>query len=839
MLIRVFTVALAVFISSCGQLNQKSLEDAQLAFAENDRNTALIITRSLLQTNPNDNEARTLQANIELAMGDYQAAEKNFRRVLEFNSNSFEFWNEYLQSKALLESSNEVVDLYRSGISLDDKGKAFALYSALNVGDLQLTQEILNSLEDTSSSYALLAKAYFTMHQGNQPNALLVIEQSLAADPDNFDALFFKGIVLQSLRRYEESAGTFSLYQDNRPLDFKTLTFTAKAALGAKDFVLAESIADQILSIVSTHPFGNFVKAVSLFEKNQLNSIAGYLSYSLRDEELRPSSQIIGGLNAFQLSNFELAFDYLEPLIGLFPAGHPINDFILATIFEVGDTRALKKLLKVMGIEEDASSMEVLMNSAVINLAAKGNADAANVAMLTLHKNFPQSSMTSFTTGLLSSMGDLDSEFTADSFEAAIELDPTNVNAYVFLVQNFVTENKFDKAMQIAHQLREHSEHLADNLELYVLLVQQDFANVFIKADTMFDKKTANNITLSIVSNAALLDNQPAKLDYLLTKAKTSELNTTAVLVPAIESKILAQGILNELKKIGSYPYSDQEVIALALNTSKQNELLLDSFSYVLSQPVDSNRIGMLYARALTELGRIPELEAFLNKWSKDSEFESTAVNMLARLLKGQRKNQALKNFLSTVAQEKGLNELLSYDLLNSLINLKLYDDAESLMVKMHSNNIPNDQLAIFEGRLAYSQGDFKGATSKFELAYLTIKTQEVAINLIDSLLKIGKPKSATDFAKQHAEDYPEHYSVKLMLGIMITGAEPENAMALFASVPLRLLMQSAIGLNNYAYLLADEGDIDKARPMIEKAIEIEPDNESFLDTLEFINAKS
>ena len=79
-------LALSCFIGACSRDPASRLELAQQKVAENDYVTAIIELKNLLQSAPDNIEARLLLARVSLALGDPLAAEKELNKALDLGT---------------------------------------------------------------------------------------------------------------------------------------------------------------------------------------------------------------------------------------------------------------------------------------------------------------------------------------------------------------------------------------------------------------------------------------------------------------------------------------------------------------------------------------------------------------------------------------------------------------------------------------------------------------------------------------------------------------------------------------------------------------------------------
>ena len=196
------SLGLALALAGCGNSPAQRLDEARALVAKNDRQSALIQIKSVIQQHPALGDARLLLGTVLLDGGDPGAAEIELRRALELGQPESQVVP--VLARALLATGQgaKLITLY-GALSWSD-GAATASLKAL-VAEAEATQgdlaaaraslgQALRALPGHEPSLRLQARV--TAVAGDVPGALQQIDALLASQPDSAEAWLLKGDLL-------------------------------------------------------------------------------------------------------------------------------------------------------------------------------------------------------------------------------------------------------------------------------------------------------------------------------------------------------------------------------------------------------------------------------------------------------------------------------------------------------------------------------------------------------------------------------------------------------------------------------------------------------------------
>lgn len=137
-------------------------------------------------------------------------------------------------------------------------------------------------------------------------------------------------------------------------------------------------------------------------------------------------------------------------------------------------------------------------------------------------------------------------------------------------------------------------------------------------------------------------------------------------------------------------------------------------------------------------------------------------------------------------------------------------------------------------------QGDYAGAAGAYRRAANLAFSEPVALRLIEALRNSGDDQGATKVLTLFLQQNPQNVSALTMAANAYLQAKrwPE-AIGLYEAVRKRLGDNDSTLLNNLAWAYAETGDYDRAIPLAQRALALEPRNPVTADTLGWLLFRS
>lgn len=435
-----------------------------------------------------------------------------------------------------------------------------------------------------------------------------------------------------------------------------------------------------------------------------------------------------------------------------------------------------------------------------------------------------------------------------ENAKAATNLDKKNVEYLTLLGSIFNMSRNADSAEVIFNKILK-----IDSLNINALynLGQLYETKQPLKALKFYSKVI--DITgpeWNILLKVAEINERLGKVDETIrTAEELLELNPSSLELQKllIESYIKNNKLDEALKMVDDvieiFP-DDIAVIELRANVLIKKEMWdegSNEFSKIISNdeiPFDVKmKIGTaFYSEALNDSLVIPYAEEILIEIDKDSS--DWQINAFLGELSNRRNDDSLTLFYFKKSIDLAqLNSELRIRLGQILFEKGDYTAAaiemENAVLRFPNNNIINLILGL---SLAQSN-DHNGA-----LPYLkksaTINPNDLNATLAYSfsLNQTQQDDEALVYLDRALRIDPKNTQALGMMGLIYDGKDLFNQSDSIYSIAVSIDSTDIIILNNFAYSLAERGvDLDKAYKMVKKAVDEEPENSSYLDTIGWV----
>ena len=399
-------------------------------------------------------------------------------------------------------------------------------------------------------------------------------------------------------------------------------------------------------------------------------------------------------------------------------------------------------------------------------------------------------------------------------FNKIIDLDSTNITARMSLARLY--EKDFpDKAIAQYNK---------------VLNIIGPESNILIKIAALNEKMGKVDETIKTVEN--LLELNPSSLllkkllieSYIKNKKynKALELvNNTLEIFPDDISLIDLKGnALIQLKKWKE--------------ASKEYEKIIDSDKTPFETKL---KIGAaFYSKALSDSTIIPFAETILTKVDKDSsDWQIKAY--LGELAQKRNDDSLMKKYFNESISLAEWNVDLWIRYGQILFENGDYEETSAIMKKA-VQKFPNNFVINFILGLSLAQSSGHEEAVKYLKKAVDIDPNNLNALMAYSysLNTLKKDDEALVYLERALRVDPNNVEVLGMMGLIYDGKKMFNKSDSLYSKAVSLDSTNILLLNNFAYSLAERGiQLEKALKMVKKAVEKEPENSSYLDTIGWV----
>ncbi len=837
---------------ACGKTDLTDAEHvvkAKQFQAEGDLQATLIELKSALQKNPKNLEGRLMLGELYLNTGNGVAAEKELKRAEGLGASGS--YLARLMGKALLlqRRYEEVLKLSAGSGTEDDIDLMVLRARALEGLDefakaRRLFERVLGKQPENAE--ALLGLATLEFREGNDAAAKKLLARLLKDDASNIDALILQGKI--QLRDKEDDAALASFQQAVDVLGKTTLvtsrgmqarTYLAKSLILKRRYDDARKQIDYLLKVAPRHPQPNFLAGLLAYEQGRRAESVDYFLKVLQvaPDDL-PTLFLLGSAN-FSLGNLEQAEQQLVRVLAERPGLLPAR-LLLARVRlkQEEGSAALEALEPALAQDPDNLRLLAMAGQAAMR---SGDLEKGREYLRKVIAKRPDADRVRSQLAMLY-LAEGNDELAIQELERAIRDGKTPGRERALLALTYLRKKDYENALATARELasRHADKGFPHNLVGIVLLAKGDieparkaFADA-LKAEPGFVPAAMNLARLDVMDG-----NTKAARERLEAILGRDDKNVSAMMALAQ----LAES-LGDQERALEWVENARAVDA----RSMAPRLVLARYYLRAGQPERARKIAR---EAVAIDGRNPLALKLLGQVELESKDYTAAVVTFEKLVR--QAPDAENHFLLAIAQfnagavsaaRQSVDEALQRqpDHLRALSLRVLIEARQGQMAaaartvdrikRMHSKS-PAGYL--LEGDVLVSRKqDAKAAAAYAKARELGGGTAA----LLKEVAALQRSRSAGEAIKRlktwldaHGNDVAARYT--LAVAYYAQGRR-DDAIKEYRYL-LEVSPQHVPTLNNLAWLLLEEKQLESARELAEKARDLEPENGAVLDTLGWI----
>lgn len=830
---------LGVMISCSQKSSQEHIDLARQYIEQGDNAAAIVELKNAVQREPKLALARFELGKLYLSNKQYESAEKELNRALEYGHSAAEviplISQSYKHTGAYVALSK--VDEKQEGLSNDEKSQVGYL-KLLSLSKLDKLEEARNLVADLSavesdSVYKGLTLAYTSVIDGDYQQALNDVTQLRIKNPDNEDVLKLQGQLYLQLRQPEEAAQVYQDYVQLYPNDTETLFILANLLLEQGKTAEAEPHVDALLAISSENALLNRLKALIRVADKDYPQAQSYAEKAINSGSADPVLRLIAGYAAFQQQNFEDAHQHLSFIASSIPDNHPALRLLAASQLKLGLSLEASDVLERLNqlTEKDA----LLLSKAGYELIRAGHVKAAK-DIIEKTSEISRSAEDLTRLGVLQlSLNNVEGII---NLEHALEKSPELSNTKITLATAYMATNQFDKALQLAADWKQ-----SDPTDTKPFMLAGE---AYLKQKNFTDAKGEFEQSLALDENNSMAKMALLNMDFMQgnmeqgTQALNSLLKQQPNFAPALAANYLLKKRENKSEE-GLQPVIDAQQSApdnLELRFLLARLYLAEkNYSKVLElmQSVDENaeppgQYWLIKGQALLRSNQVSEAEKHYDLWLEQSAYNKPALLGKLLLLDTQSKfseGLELTNTFLTERDDVQMQMLRTH----FLLMMNKYTEAQQAFDSLPEKSYELPLVKGFLARLQLAQKDPAGALPNAKAAFEAVPNNRNLTLLLQCYEQSGQSEQGFELLEQHVASYPQNLVAKMLLAERQINKDQSAAISTYEE-SLELNPDNYVVLNNLAFLYLQEGKMELAKKHASRAVELKPDNAATLDTL-------
>ena len=827
-------------LSGCDkQTSDEYIQEANQYIAENNPAAAIVALKNAVQLEPQSAQARFELGLLYIQQKQFESAEKELNRALEYGfepskvlpllTQAYQHTGAYSAISKLEHEQKGLTAVERAEIGYF---KVVALVRLNKTDDARVLIESLREI-DTNSVFKGLTAAYTQVLDEDYVTAATAVSELREQAPQNAEILKLLAQLKLSLGKPSEAAEIFKEYVQFYPEDKQTSFVLAKLLVDVGELTVAEPYIDKLLLINDLNPLLNQLKSATNAHKGDYANALKRAEIAIAGGINTPSLRLVAGYASYQIQDYSSANRHLSYIGGMLPDNHPGLKLLAASQLQLGLSSEAGDVLERIDqlTEKDAP----LFSKVSYELLRDGFEKEAKV-LIEKSTNISRTAEDLTRLGLLQlSLNNLDGIV---NLEEAVSKSPELVSAQTTLGKAYLMTKQYAKALELASSWGENSpDDPVPNLLAGDVYTRQQ---KFIEAKLEFEKAIAKDskrpsarlalVNLEVVqkemSQALLLleqlliefpNNVPTLATYyLVNKQVNKQSSGIETIQSAFDREPSNIGIRLLLARIQVVESDYQAAINLLTEVKDQNDLPSVYWKILGQSFIKSNQLRPATSHYDAWLAKEPNnKDAVVGKLLLlDSQNKFAEASLLTQGYLNNRDDvqmQLLKtHFL--LMQEDYSEAQKAYDSLpENVLGLPL---VKGFIARFQLKN-EQPELALENALVAYTASPNNRNLRLLVFTYDLLERTDESMGLL----------------KKHIEKQSTDLGAKMLLAERQIGSDATAAMASY-EVVLQQNPDNYIASNNLAFLYLQKGDLDKAKPYGERAVELKPNNSAALDTL-------
>ncbi|PTN12056.1 XrtA/PEP-CTERM system TPR-repeat protein PrsT [Nitrosomonas aestuarii] len=835
-------------LTACGETKDAAtlISEAVDYQKKGNDNAAIIQLRNALQQEPNNVKARFLLGSLYQQNHNPLSAEKELNRALDLGMDTGTVLPVLSQVLFDLGKFQQLLDTTEQHTENgSDEVQLLRAKALLAVHKAEEAKIIFDQLLAKKPDHpeALTGLAQYALLQNDLVLATEYSDQAIAKNPQNLSAWVFKANMLRAQGKSEQALTAFEQVVELAPDDANAYSNKADLEIALGKYDAAKNSIARVREIAPDSLILNHSQALLDFNQGRYAEALTSIQTLLGAAPEHLPSVLLAGAIQFSLGSFTQAEQYLEQYLKNIPGNIYARKLMISTLLSGRKTKQAMDVLEptLTAVQHDpqlfALAGEVYMQSGDFTKATefyeKANELAPNNAAL--HTALGMSKL---------ALGDR--ALAVAELELAADLDKSSPRAGVLLALTHINANEFGKALSTIEDLEKADPQnpLFHNLKGGVYIGQKDFD----KARASFNKAlTLQPDFFPAISNLARLDLQDQKPGVAKKRfediLKNDDRNIQAM--NALAGLALSQGKPDEATKwlelsSNKNPNAVDPAIRLATHYARQGDkekaLLLSRKLYGM-HPNEPRVIELLGQVQLAHNNHAAALDSY-EKLAAELPDSAAAQLKIAEI------HSIMKDYPATSAA-----------LRKALFINPDYVEAKVAMARLANiENKENEAIAIaqkiqkehagspigyeLEGDLLMHQQKFEMAAKAYEKAFSISQTTPLTIKIYTALNQAGSDNKAHAHITQWLSNNPDDATTRLLLANDHLSKKQYAHATKEYEVILEKNPQHLITLNNLAWLYQQNKN-PRALEFAEKAYKIAPEASAIQDTLGWILAEN
>ncbi|WP_340679151.1 XrtA/PEP-CTERM system TPR-repeat protein PrsT [Paraglaciecola sp.] len=838
-LLHLFTIT-TIFILILSGCEQKSFDEliqsAEIKISNKQFDSAIIDLKNAVNNTPQNAKARFELGRVYLLKSDYSDAEKELVKANELGYPQYE--TEPLILKAVFYQNDFGRVLIRSEALKDEQLKSDSkinLYTYLS--------KIKSNVDSTSRSLPedvlvgddlLIARSYSEFAAGNIEESLQIANLFQNSNDEILEKNILVGLIYAQLKRYDDAIKSFELAISIAPNYYFSYFKLAEIQILANQLENAEQLINQLLTLNPNNSYSNFLMAQVNFKQEKFPQAFSNAEKATQNGIDNTYSNLIAGISAYKVNRFETSYRHLSKIVNVLPKNHVGRTILIDVKLRLGYTNEALELINDFYAEPEI--MASIYSEVAKQSFTQGDISQAKEFFNKSTTLNPENTDSLLQQGLVQLS---DNDFSGiETLQKVIEKSPNTEQAWMLLAQAYMQNSEVEKALSTAREYQNINPANGLSLEAYIYLqldmpdkalplltksLELDSNLVSSKRFLMLLYAKNKNFEEAAKLGENIIISHPENLEYLI--------EFMNVMIDKNQEKDLENFLKKQIKNFDSEKSVGLN-IALALLYQHQGQL---KEAVGLLKPLEKSQdirihftlgnIYMLskqYANAAKSFNSIVTTNnKLINAWIQLIEALSNAEQYQLALEKSK---EALAIFPK--------NSVLEFKNTRLLLKNKFLDEARKHIKALKIENQDNPNIKLLNGELALMEQKYDSATRDLSTFYQSSPSFEVAKLLAIAYQELHRPAEGAVYLEQELLKIPSrfketHYVAEYLANNGLFEESAKHYESILSAFP-----EQFITLNNYANVLINMGEYQRAYDLATKSLQLNATSPFALDTV-------
>ncbi|WP_018983092.1 XrtA/PEP-CTERM system TPR-repeat protein PrsT [Salinimonas chungwhensis] len=841
-------ISLGLLMGCSQPSDEERLATATKALESENYQEAVVTLRSVLQSSPSNTQARSLLAESYFASGDMESAVTTFEKALQMGSRLSDFSDSYftaLYFSDKLDQVDTILQDYQNDLSAEQLAKAQAiagLVAARNNQQSEAEALFEKALAINDPAIKMLSELIDTYFINRDTENTVVIERANQQFKDDFLITSLVGEIAYRLQNFKLAKDAYERALEEKPLYLRLNLNLAQTYIKLGEFENATPHVDAILKRVKNQPLANQQKALIAISQKDFVKANTLIERAMANGMSSPLTFYIAGLTNFRTDNYERAIQNLGRIVNEVPADHPAKQMYVAAKLQVGSSSEAFEVLS-SNPQITAQNANLAVNTS-FSLLESGKKQEARKIMDAVDESTLDSDRKRQQLGMLKALAGDESgtKLIEDASKAILSVNDNanSAQSKTLLLSMKASSGDTEGARRL---LNEWTEQQPDNVQNYLLSAELEkylgnpdkLPEIYAK---VLELQPDNAVALNFKAAKAFNSGNYAQANKLFTQVIEQAPNNRNAILGRFKSAAALEKDLSELVENLSSNAQVSSFTRLYANYLASNyPAVIKIGQGAAFNNIDRTMANYLISDAYLQTNQPKPAIDKLQSMLRDNQGGDQVRLALA---KAYAMNKQINKALNTLQTVQSASPQISNA--SSLTKARLYlgknaaSNAKAALAEVTEEGRASSEYLQLEGRTNLALGETEKAVDQLRRSYEASPIASTAQYYYQTLEANGQSDDGVQMLVEHVEKHNDP-QVKMLLAGVMAKTQPQKAINYYQSL-VDENPDNWVAMNNLAWLLGEQNQLDRAYNVIREALDKSPRNQTLLDTKADIEAK-